>query len=131
MSSRHTRESLGNGSRASSLSGHALARSAVGRALVDELRTVYQALSDPVVGVALGRVVVLMPGVGLAASPPATQLSEARRIAAIARDHLREGPWYVRRLVGRAVVAVYEDHSVDGGSIVLRYVECTVVGTGG
>jgi hypothetical protein len=81
----------------------------------------------PVLGMALGRMVILFRGAGLSTRRPPEQVAEACRIAAVTRAHLATGPWYTRRLVGRALTAVFEDRTMEGGCDVRRYVECTVL----
>lgn len=127
MPRQHTASRLGTGLHARSLVGHAVAGSAAGRALVAELRTTYGVDVPPVLGMALGRVVLLVRGGGLATRRPLEQVAEARRIAAATRAHLATGPWYTRRLVDRALTAVFEDRTMEGGCDVWRYVECTVL----
>ena len=126
MSRHHSPSRLGKGLQARSLTGNALAGSAAGRALVNELRATYSN-GSPTVGLSGGRVVVLVQNGGLTARPTAEQIAEARRIAMMTRAHLASGPWYARRLVDRAVTLVFEDRTLEEGCDVLRYVEYTVL----
>lgn len=126
MARQYSASHMGRGWQARSMVGHAVAGSAAGRALVAELRGTY-GCAAPVIGVALGRVIVLLTGAGLALRPAPEQVAEARRIAAATRAHLAAGPWYTRRLVDRALTAAFEDNTSEDGCSVRRYTECTVL----
>lgn len=118
---------LGKGAQAHSITGSALARSELGRRIVASLRMTYMAPTDPAIGIDRGRVIVLIHGAGLAMRPVAEQVVAGRQIAGYVRSELADGPWYARRLVSRALTAVFEDHALEGGCEVQRYAECTVL----
>ncbi|HEY0779868.1 MAG TPA: hypothetical protein VGD56_18025 [Gemmatirosa sp.] len=86
-----------------------------------------RAAASAVIGVSRGRVVVLVRGAGLATLCSAEQLAAAHGIAVRTRAHLAAGPWYTRRLAGRALTVVFEDLTIEHRCEVRRYIECTVL----